>query len=230
MIMTAKQTASNIAQTYEVSIDGTYVYAGSLGRFHRFQPIELMDKNNTPVLKGRWYLSKWIHYLPFAWTLEKHTVTRKCVITSSTGETASIGFTRQRAFEDVYTLWLPCGEELEAYAVAVGDYEYVSIYRKDHQVALLELYLTAIDYCYIYKMYVLEEIAEQKAWLTFLFCIMPTRIIPTGFTCRRGLFAQKSGLFPEVAVGMILHGGKYISPMKTFLEKYICTINRQGIR
>ena len=167
MIISVKQTASNIAQTYEVSIDGTYVYAGSLGRFHRFQPIELMDKNNTPVLKGRWCLSKWIHYLPFAWVLAKHTVTRKCVITGSTGETASIGFTRQRAFEDVYTIWLPCGEELKAYAVAVGDYEYVSIYRKDHQVALLELYLTAIDYCYTYKMYVLEEIAEQKAWLTF---------------------------------------------------------------
>lgn len=56
---------------------------------------------------------------------------------------------------------------LHCYFCSKGSFNYVSIYDGDKQIALIETYLTVIDYKYKHKLYILDEYKHLADTLSF---------------------------------------------------------------
>lgn len=154
MIIKISQTASNIKQTYDIDCNGNY-YQGNAGTFSRFQPITI--SSNKTTLKGVFKLSNLINYIPFRWIFGKENFSRFFKLYKDRDCCGDIIYSHHGFMKRYYKINLENGEGFCCYTRSIKSFDYVSIYKGDCQIALLETYLNINDYKYNHKLYLLDE-------------------------------------------------------------------------
>lgn len=152
MIVRITQTASNVKQEYEI-IGGGLFFSGHNGNLCKWQPITLSDRD--AVFRGVPRFAKWINYIPLRYLFGKENRTKRFDLYRNDVLYGQILSSRNGYFKKRFLLFIG-NEALEGYPRAVGSYEYVPIYRGDEQIALVETCLSANDYLYTHKLYVLD--------------------------------------------------------------------------
>jgi len=154
MIIKISQTASNIKQAYDIDCDGGY-YHGNAGTFSRFQPVTLYNSENT--LKGVFKLSNLINYIPFRWLFGKANTSRFFKIYKNNDYYGNMAYLHHGFMKRCYEIKLKSGEIFYCYTRSIKSFDYLSIYKGDCQIALLETYLNVNNYKYNHKLYLLDE-------------------------------------------------------------------------
>lgn len=153
MIIKITQTASNIKQTYDVESDNLY-YSGQLGSLNCRQPITLSCGDT--VIKAIYFRSKWVNYIPLRHLLGFPKLTRGFTLYENDLLYGSFVFSTQGYMKSFYTIALDSGEILHCYCRYTGDFNCISIYQGDKQIALVETCLTVRDGKYTHKLYLLD--------------------------------------------------------------------------
>lgn len=164
MIITISQTASNLKQSYDVTGEGFY-YSGNAGSVSRLQPITLSSKDNT--IKGVYRPSKWTSHLPLCHWFGVPNITREFQLSKNGQSHGTIVLSKHGFLKSNYAIALDGGESFHCYFLSRASYNYVSIYRGETQIALVETYLSVNDYKYTHKLYLLEEYRPYADVLSF---------------------------------------------------------------
>ncbi len=154
MIIKISQTASNVKQSYDIKGDGFY-YSGDTGRISRFQTITISNKDSA--LKGVFTFSKWVNYIPYRWLFGKPNITQAFNLYKNENIYGNITFSKHGFFKSCYIITLDNGEIFHCYCRSKSSFDYVSIYKGDQQIALLETYLSVNDFKYTHKLYLLDD-------------------------------------------------------------------------
>ena len=157
MIIKIVQTASNIKQTYDIEGENFY-YRANAGSFSRLQSITLVNRENT--LKGVYHLSKPINYIPLRYLFGKPNLTRAFQIYKNGGAYGNVVYSKRGFNRSCYLITTNRREEFECYDLYRGSFHYISIYRGNVQIALVETYLSVNDYEYTHKLYLLDDYVE----------------------------------------------------------------------
>ena len=156
-----------MAQRFEVFVDDSYMYSGVLGPRHRWQTITMAGKDGAVVLRGEHGFSEKVNYIPFRQLFGKARTTRRFRIFSGEKVVGDMALLNQGLYKSFYRIALSDGGELQCYSREKGSFGYVSVYQEERQIALLEIYLTTVDYKYNYKVYLLEECTDLRDILVF---------------------------------------------------------------
>lgn len=167
MIITITQTASNVKQLYRVDGD-SFHYEGKAGSFSELQSVVLSGKKTT--LKGFYKPSEWINYIPCRHLFGKECITRQFLLYENDEFRGSIVFSKHGYLKSFYVIALESGEIFHCYVFAKGSFEYVSIYKGEAQIALVETNLSMNDYKYIHKLYILDD--HDRFAETFSFFVL----------------------------------------------------------
>lgn len=154
MIIKIIQTASNIKQTYDV-IGDSFRFQGELGSFSRLQSITLSNKDTT--IKGVYTRSKIVNYMPLRYIFGKANLTRAFLLYKNDELYGSFSLSKNGFLKSCYSIALDCGDTFNCYYRSKGSFDYVSVYKGDTQIALIETYLNVNDYKYTHKLYVLDS-------------------------------------------------------------------------
>ena len=201
MIIKITQTASNIKQRYDVESDNLY-YSGQLGSLNCRQPITLSCKDTT--IKATYSRSQWVNYIPLRRFLGVSTLTRGFTLYENDLRYGHFVFSTQGYMKSFYTIALDSGEILHCYYRYVGDFNCVSIYQGDKQIALVETYLTVRDCKYTHKLYLLDD-HENLAKTLSLFVLYYAN-----YTFVRRMHMSK-GIYKEKAWSYSKYNDKYDS-------------------
>lgn len=166
MIISIKQTSSNIRQKYDIESDNFH-FKGELGNLFRFQPITV--SNADTEIKGIHKISKLKNYIPFRYLFGKTNKTRMFYLYCDGVKYGSISFLREGLLKTRHIISTD-KTTFYCYIYAKGSFEYVSIYQDEKQVALIETHLAAIDFKYTHKLYILDGY-EQYAETFSLFVL-----------------------------------------------------------
>lgn len=166
MIIKIVQTASSIKQTYEIESENFY-YGAKAGSFSRLQPITLVNRENT--IKGVYHLSKPVNYIPLRYLFGKPNITRAFRIYKNGNHYGSVVYSKDGFNKNRYLITSDRREEFECYDLYNyrKSFHYISIYRGNVQIALVETYLLAVDYKYTHKLYLLDDYAELAELFSF---------------------------------------------------------------
>ena len=215
MIIKITQTASNIKQRYDVAADNLY-YLGQLGSLNRRQPITLSRENT--VTKAIYSRSKWVNYIPLRYLFGFPNLTRGFALYQNDLQYGKFIFSKQNYLGGVYVIALDSGEVLHCYSRSVGDFNCVSIYQGDKQIALVETYLTVRDRKYTHKLYLLdahEKLAETLSLFVLYYA---------NYTFVKRMHMSK-GIYKEKAWSYSKYNDKYDS---TWRETYFPNENFFG--
>ena len=164
MIVRISQTASNFNQTFDIEGENFY-FEGKSGSVSRNQTITLANKEAT--IKGVYHISRWVNYIPFRWLFGVVNLTRVFHLYKNENIYGSIVFSKHGCLKSFYVIALDSGEIFHCYFLSKGSFDYVSIYRGDEQIALVETYLSVSNYKYVHKLYVLDEYNQFADTLSF---------------------------------------------------------------
>ena len=164
IIVEFSQTASNIKQLYDISFEKEY-FQGKIGSFSRIQSITLWNKDT--IVKGIYHLSKWLHYIPLRYLFGKANLTRVFQLHRNDIIYGSVAFSQHGVYKSFYDITLNSGEIFYCYPCAKGSFDYVSIYLRDKQIALIKTNLSTNDYKYRHKLYLIEEFRVFADTLSF---------------------------------------------------------------
>lgn len=164
MIIKATQTASNIKQLHDVYIDD-YYYSGRSGSICRFQDIHLSRRGI--LIKGRYMLPRFDRNIPLSSLLGTSAVTKRFKISRDGRDYAEVMYTTQGVLRNCYIINTADGTSFACYACMKGSFNYISVYRNDIQIALIETYLNVSDYMYTHKAYVLDGYKEYGELIAF---------------------------------------------------------------
>lgn len=163
MIIKIKQTASNIKQMYLIS--GDYSCQGKIGNESKYQRIELYNKNGE-LLFCKYHLSHWTNYIPIRYLFVFLNLTREFQIFKNGSYFGNFVFSRHGYYKSCYIITLTDGSVLYCYTRLKGSFNYISIYKDDIQIALVETYLTVTDFNYTHKLYLPDDYSEYKEVLS----------------------------------------------------------------
>ena len=193
MIINVEQTASNLKQRFDISFDGEEYCSGKLGRWSRWQKIEL-SRREEPILFGRFAFARWSHYIPFRHFFGISSFRRGLRVTRGEEPVGKFVYSKDGLFKSKYVLTLENGIEFYAYPLSGGHedavplqigwkvrslgettrirrnlsggrFDYVPIYHEDRQIGMIQTYLTVTNYKYKHKLYLLDEYAEYRELL-----------------------------------------------------------------
>lgn len=164
MIIKISQTASNTKQTYLIEGEN-FFFEGKNGSLSNLQDVVISNESTT--IRGDFILSKGHHYLPFRYLFGKETKKRNFRLYRNDTAYASIAFSEVGFLKSRYELALDNGDLLYAYTYTKKDFDYVSIYLGDRQIALLETYLTVRNGNHIHKLYLLDDATHYAELLSF---------------------------------------------------------------
>ncbi len=164
MIIKITQTASSVKQSYDIEGESFY-YSANAGSISRMQPITLSNKENT--IKGIYNISKWVNYIPLRYLFGKANLTRTFQLYKNNYKYAKIVFSKCGIRDGFYVITLDNGELLHCYPLFRDSFNYVSVYRGDTQIALVETYLSVNDYKYTHKLYLLDDHNQFADILSF---------------------------------------------------------------
>lgn len=167
MIIKIMQRTSNIKQQYDIFglYGDRFNYQGELGSLNRCQPITLFNKQTT--LKGIYKWPKWVDLIPFSYIFGRTCVTRIFDVCKDEAPCATVAFFRDGPFTCFYKITMGNNDVYNCYFCFKGNFGYVSVYRGDEQVALIETLLSVTDYKYTHKLYILEEYNNLGEILAF---------------------------------------------------------------
>ncbi len=164
MIVTIKQTASNIKQTFDIQHENQYMQ-GQNGSINRLQKITLSGTNTT--IAGTYKLTKWTNHIPLRHLFGYASVCRLFELSVNNEIIGSILYSKHGFLKYRYQISLNYGHIFYCYHYAKGSFDFISIYDNDKQIALLETFLNVSDYLYTHKLYILPEYDNFYDLLTF---------------------------------------------------------------
>lgn len=194
MIVKISQTASNIKQSYDIESENFY-YSGDAGSISRLQTITLSNKENT--IKGIYKISKWVNYIPLRYLFGKANETRHFTLYKNDNTYGNIVFSKHGLFKSFYVIALESGEVFHCYCLSRGSFNYVSVYQGDTQIALIETYLSANDYKYTHKLYVLDAYDRFADALSFFVLYYASYTFAKRIHMSKGSAVQKSWSFSK---------------------------------
>ena len=158
VIISIKQTASNISQKFDIFWGKEYKYQGSLGAAAVLQNFEMSDAQNGVSFVGRYESPKWFDLIPFKYLFGRPSMFKNSVVEKNGAPLGGFSFSKVGLYKKRYVITdAVLGREYFAYTYAHGSFEYISIYFGDAQIALVENYLNTINLCNNYKLYILDE-------------------------------------------------------------------------
>ena len=164
MIIKISQTSSNIKQSYDIQ-GANFSYVGNTGSVSRLQSITMSDGSN--ILKGVYSVSKWYNYIPLRYLFGAANLTQQFLLYKNDDVCGSIVFSRNGLYKNCYVIALDIGEIFHCYCRSVGSFDYVSIYREDTQIALVETCLSVKDYKYTHSLYITDDYGKYADFLSF---------------------------------------------------------------
>ena len=164
MIVKISQTASNTKQTFDIESD-TFYFHGEAGSFDLHQPITLLNRNTK--INGIYHFSKLRNYIPFRWLWGKTSITRIFRLYKNDSMCGSVAFYKKDFMKNYYLIELDDGTAFRCYFRAKDTFNYISIYHGKTQVALVETDLSAKDYKYTHRLYILEDYDRFADILSF---------------------------------------------------------------
>ncbi len=161
MIINIEQNRSNLSQRFEIYMDGSFAYEGNLGSLSRFQEIHMQSPRGKANISGRRRISKWTQYIPFVYLFDKTSVTEVMQCRKNGADFGRFSRCRSGWLESRYIIFSQeTNRTLQAYPLCRGDFEYITIYLEQKQIALIEHYLTTVNQKDRYKIYLMENFAQ----------------------------------------------------------------------
>ena len=161
MIIKIEQSRSGLSQRFEIDMDGSFAYEGALGSLSRFQEIHMQSPHGGANISGRRRISKWTQYIPFVYLFGKTSVTEVMQCRKNGADFGRFCRCRSGWLKSRYVISVPeRNRTLQAYPFSRGDFEYISIYLEQEQIALIEHFLTTVDQKDRYKIYLPENFAQ----------------------------------------------------------------------
>ncbi len=154
MIIKLSQTASRAKQSYDIYIGDIY-YQGDLGNLSQLQPITLVSDGSA--LKGIYRPSSWCNYIKLRYYLGKENITRVFQLYKNDEQYGEFRFSEHGYKKSYYVITLNSGEVFICYYRSIGSFDYISIYKGDKQIALVETNLSTYNYIYTHKLYILDD-------------------------------------------------------------------------
>lgn len=153
MIICIEQTASSIKQEYDVHIEDNYYFVHS-GRVFKQQPI-IMQRKDQKII-GKWKMTNILNLIPFRYLFGVPSLQRCFNVVMNNRQVANIIYSHLGYRKTFYVISLPTDTALHCYGVSKGDFNYVCIYQGETQIALIETYLTTVDWKYKQKIYLID--------------------------------------------------------------------------
>ncbi len=194
MIIKIKQTASNVKQTFDIEGEN-FCFLGEAGCINRFQKIRIFNKEKE--IKGNYQLSKWYNYIPFRYLFGYCNLTRVFVLYENENIFGSIMFSQHGFLKSFYVVALDNGEILHCYCRSKDSFDYVSVYKNDNQIALIETYLNVTDFKYAHKLYLKDEFSSLAEVLSFFTVYYSSYNFAERFHMSGGSTYQKSWSFSK---------------------------------
>lgn len=164
MILRIEQTRAGTAQTFDVYTGDRLVFTGRLGAVSKRQEIVLEGKNGQ-MLTGT-YLPAWeLQRQAERWKLPGYRLSQGLRYGRAGQNEGCFFLVRDGLWKSRYVI-ANGGESFSVYFLSKGSFEYLSIYRDERQIALVEHYLTVVDNRERYKLYLLEEYRALGETLT----------------------------------------------------------------
>ena len=154
MIVKITQTASNVKQEYNIESESFY-YQGKAGSLSPLQSVIMTNKD--ACIKGTYKISKLFNYIPLRYLFGKINLTRCFHLYKNNSKYGSFAFLRQGISKCHYVITLDSGEIFNLYSLSRGDFNYISIYLGDTQIALIETALSVDSFKYIHNLYILDD-------------------------------------------------------------------------
>ena len=189
MIIKISQTASNIKQQYEISGEGFYCQ-GDVGNVSRLQQITLCDSENT--VKGVYSPSKWTNYIPLFYIFGKACLTRVFCLYKNNKTYGKIAFSKHGFLKNFYIMTLNSGETFYCYCRSKDNFDYVSIYTEEKQIAMLETHLSVNDYKYVHKLYISDDYNRFADILSFFVLYYASYNFVKRFHMSKGSVSERS--------------------------------------
>lgn len=189
MIIKIIQTASNIKQTYDI-VGEDFCYQGKTGSISTMQAITLSNEKN--IIRGIFSLSPWINYIPFRYLLGFDNRTRLFRLYQNDTPCGSIVCSEHGFLKRYYVITLENGEIFYCYPRSKGSFDYVSVFLKDVQIALVETYMNTNDYKYTHKVYLLDNYQTYAETLSFFVLYYASYTFAERFHMSSGSFHQKA--------------------------------------
>ena len=164
MIVKITQTASNIKQLFYIDSDD-FNFHGELGSWDKYQSISL--SNEESVIKGVHRFSNWVNYIPLRYLFGYTNITRVFDLYRNENKYGNIVFSEHGFHKSYYLIQLDNGPVFHCYSRSKGSFNYVSIYEKDKQIALIETLLNVEDFKYTHKLYILNDYKQFADTLSF---------------------------------------------------------------
>ncbi len=162
MTITIKQTTSNIKQTFDIEGEDFFLQAEN-NSVVDLQYIRMFKKDT----EGAYRVGKYYRHLSSRDIFGEANLTRKFVLSENGEEKAFVAFAKRGFFKTLYLIALENGEVLNCYFLTQESFDYVSIYKDDKQIALIETYLNVNDFKYTHKLYLLDDFAHLAEVLAF---------------------------------------------------------------
>ena len=189
MIIKISQTASNVRQSYDIA-GKNFNYQGKAGSVSRLQNVVLANSHTT--IRGVYYPSRWVNYIPFRYLFGKENLTRRFRLYRNESSYGSIAFSKHGWMKSFYVISLNSGETFHCYCCAKGTFRYVSIYQEKKQIAVLETYLCVSDDKYSHKLYILDEYDQYAEALSFFAVYYASLTFSKRFHMSRGSVSQRA--------------------------------------
>lgn len=189
MIIKITQTESNTRQSYEIEGEDFY-FSGNAGSISRLQTITLRNRETT--IKGVYHLSKWVNYIPFRYLTGKANITRTFYLYRNDELYGTVVFSKHAFWGSFYVIALKGGEVFHCFDRYVDSFHYISIYRNETQIALIETYLNVTDLKFTHKLYLLDEYRQFADTFSFFtvyyagYCFAHRFHMSSGSTYRKG--------------------------------------------
>lgn len=196
MIIKISQTASNVKQCYDIEGEGFY-YSGDAGSISRLQSITLSNKEDT--IKGIYTVSKWVNYIPLRYLFGEINLTRVFRLYKNDNIYGTIVFSKHGFLKSFYVIALNSGEIFHCYSLSRGSFNYLSVYRDDTQIALVETYLSVNDYKYTHKLYLLDEYDRFADTLSFFVVYYASYRFAKRMHMSKGPASEKAWSFSKYA-------------------------------
>lgn len=169
MIIRIRQTAGGLKPKYDIESDG-FRFQGERGGLHGAQSITM--SNRCATLTGRFCLPSLLSSLPLLGMLGVDQRTRVFELTREGGAIGRVSRSVHGPGKSCYVIELADGTAMRCYSRRKGQFDYVSVYEGETQIALLENFLRSMDGRHDHKLYLLDaygQYAEVLSWFAMYY-------------------------------------------------------------
>lgn len=169
MIIRIHQTSTGLKMKYDIESDG-FLFQGERGGLHDAQDITMTGR--SAALTGRFCLLSVLSSIPLLGLFGVDQRTRMFEVSRNGGAIGRVWKSVHGFGKSCYVMEMNDGSELRCYSRCKGQFDYVSIYDGDAQIALLENFLRSMEGRHDHKLYLLDahrQHAEVLAWFAMYY-------------------------------------------------------------